>query len=65
VTLFLLVAVVLIVIAVGMIKSRRVKAHRQRAAETARLRALRNKPAVPFVSASLRGHTTQEQPKAR
>jgi len=58
-------SVLLLVILVGIIQSRRLKAQRQRAAkvQTARLRALR-KPVVPLVSASLRGVTTSENPKA-
>jgi hypothetical protein len=59
VRIFLLLAV-LLGIAVGVMVVRRKRA-RRRAADlrAARLRALR-KPSVPFVSASLRGVTTQE-----
>jgi hypothetical protein len=59
--IFLLLAV-LLGVAVGMTIVRRKRA-RKRAAElrAARLRALR-KPSVPFVSASLRGSTTTQEP---
>ena len=56
----------LLIIAGASIITRRTKANRLRAAEikVARLRALR-KTSVPFVSASLRGNTTQERPKLK
>ena len=61
----ILLLAVLLIIAGATIITRRAKAKRERAAEikVARLRALR-KTSAPFVSASLRGNTIQEPPKA-
>jgi hypothetical protein len=61
----LLLLAVLLTIAGALVMTRRAKVKRQRSAElkTARIRALR-KTSAPFVSASLRGKSAQEPPKA-
>ena len=63
VRVFLLIAV-LLGVAAGLMLFRRRKLARRREAQIRAARARARKPAVPFVSASLRGVTTQEPPRA-
>jgi hypothetical protein len=60
--IFLFIAVLLGVAAYVMLMRR--KRAKRRAAQVRAARARARKPAVPFVSASLRGVTTQEPPRA-